>query len=211
MTLLLLALAPGLVIALYVYVRDKYEHEPLGLLAWTFALGALGAPLAAVVERLVPYVPLIGPVEEVAKFLAVRLFAYRSREFNEPFDGVVYCVMASMGFATLENVMYVLGGGMSIGIERALISVPGHAAFGAIMGYYVGRAKFEEQNADILLLRGVVFASIAHGVFDFGLFSHSLPGLAGSAIAFIVAVICAIRAIGESSRLSGRFWAGQEA
>lgn len=226
MTLLLLALAPGLVIALYIYVRDKYEHEPLALVAWTFALGALGALVAGALEGFFPYqqrtatllataanaMLVVGPVEEVVKFLAVRWFAYRSHEFNEPFDGVVYCVMASMGFATLENVMYAIGGGMGTAIERAFISVPGHAAFAAIMGYYMGRAKFDQSGgANSLLLRGVLFAAIAHGVYDFGLLSHSRLGLICSATAFGVAVICGLRAIGESSRLSGRFWAGQEA
>lgn len=226
MTLLLLAVAPGIVIALYIYMRDKYEHEPWKLVAWTFALGALGALFAGLFESFFPYhektatllaiavnaTLVVGPIEEVVKFLAVRLFAYRSAEFNEPFDGVVYCVMASMGFATFENVMYVLAGGVGIGIERALIAVPGHAAFAAIMGYYVGRAKFDRSgNGRQLMFKGVLFAAVAHGVYDFGLFSHSLFGLSCTALAFIAAIIGSWRAVAESSKLSGKFWAAERA
>lgn len=226
MTLLLLALAPGLVIALYVYIRDKYEREPFGLVAWTFALGAFAAVIAALLESLFPYQEktatllaaaanatlLVGPVEEVMKFLAVRLFAYRSSQFNEPFDGVVYCVMAGMGFATLENLMYVLSGGVGIGIERAFISVPGHAAYAIIMGYYLGRAKFEGPGKSrVLMIQGVVFAAVAHGIFDFGLFSHTVFGLLLTVATFLFAVACAWRAMRESTRISGRYWASERA
>lgn len=226
MNLLLLALAPGLVIALYVYMRDKYEREPFKLVAWTFALGVLAAVAAGILESMFPYQEktatllataanatlVVGPIEEVMKFLAVRLLAYRSAAFNEPFDGVVYCVMASMGFATLENLVYVLRGGMGIGIERAFISVPGHAAYGAIMGYYLGRAKFDTSGKSTLLtIQGVVFAAVAHGLYDFGLLSHSIFGLLLTGITFVFAIACAFRAIRESSRLSGVFWAGQKA
>lgn len=226
MELLLLALAPGLVIALYVYIRDKYEREPFGLVAWTFALGAFGAIAAALLESMFPYSEkhatllasaanatlVVAPIEEVVKFLAVWLIAYRAPEFNEPFDGVVYCVIASMGFATLENIMYVIDGGMGVAVERAFISVPGHAAYGAIMGYYLGRAKFDTSGRSrMLLLTGVLYATIAHGLFDFGLLSHTGYGLLITAITFIFAIGCALRAIRFSSKASGEFWARQEA
>lgn len=225
MTLLLLAVAPGALIALYVYVRDKYEREPFGLLAWTAGLGAFAAVIAGPLETLFPYPEasatllaaavnatlVVGPIEEILKFFAVRFFAYQSVEFNEPFDGIVYCVIASMGFATLENLMYVLAHGTGVGLERAFVSVPGHAAFGAIMGYYLGRAKFEAPaNAVRLQVIGVALAALAHGLFDFGLLSHTLAGLGLTVLVFLAAVVAAFRAMRASSRLSGAYWAGQK-
>jgi RsiW-degrading membrane proteinase PrsW (M82 family) len=225
MELLLLALAPGLVIALYVYVRDKYEREPFKAVAVTFALGAFGAFVAAMLESAFPYhektatllataanaTLVVAPIEEVVKFLVVWLFVYRAPAFNEPFDGVVYCVMASMGFATLENIAYVMGGGMHVAIERALISVPGHAAYGAIMGYYMGRAKFDTSGQKAtLLFKGLLLAIIAHGLFDFGLLSRSGWGILCTLITFAIAIRCARRAIIESSKASGAFWGLQK-
>ena len=226
MELLLLALAPGLVIALYIYVRDKYEREPFKAVALTFVLGIVAAAAAGVIESAFPYSDksatllataanatlVVGPVEELAKFLVVWLFVYRSPEFNEPFDGIVYCVMASMGFATIENIAYVFDGGMHVGIERALFSVPGHAAYAVIMGYYMGRAKFDTTgHSRALLATGLILAIVTHGLFDFGLMMKSGGGLLITLAAFLFAVIYAVRAIRESSRLSGEFWSRERA
>jgi protease PrsW len=226
MNLLLVALAPGLVIALYIYMRDKYEREPFKLVASTFGLGALAAVAAAFIETAFPdggkhatllataanATLVVAPVEEILKFLVVWLIAYRAPAFNEPFDGVVYCMMASMGFATLENIAYVIDGGMGVGIERAIISVPGHAAYAAIMGYYMGRAKFDTSGKRVhLMLTGLVLAILAHGVFDFGLLSHTGTGIICTAIIFVFAIICGMRAIRESSKLSAAYWAAKEA
>lgn len=225
MELLLLALAPGLTIALYIYLRDRYEREPFKALALTFVLGALGAIAAAMLEAAFPYQEksatmlataanatlVVAPIEETVKFLAVWLLVFRAPVFNEPFDGVVYCVIASMGFATLENLMYVLGGGMHVALERAFVSVPGHAAFGAIMGYYVGRARFETGGKRrLLLLQGLLYAAIAHGLFDFGLLSRTGWGIACAALTFIAALILALLAIRASSAESGAFWAAAQ-
>jgi RsiW-degrading membrane proteinase PrsW (M82 family) len=225
MELLLLALAPGLVIAFYIYVRDKYEREPFKHVALTFFIGIIAALIAALIESAFPYnektatalataanaTLVVGPIEEIAKFLVVWLFMYRSPEFDEPFDGVVYCVMASMGFATIENIAYVFDGGMHVGIERALFSVPGHAAYAAIMGYYMGRAKFDTSGRSrALLATGLILAIVAHGLYDFGLMLHSGAGLIITLITFIFAVTYALRAIRESSRLSGAFWAARQ-
>jgi RsiW-degrading membrane proteinase PrsW (M82 family) len=225
MNLLLLALAPGIVITMYVYLRDKYEREPLKLVSWTFALGALAGVGAGIAEAFFPYndhtatlaataanaTLVVAPIEEVAKFLVVWLIAYRSPAFNEPFDGVVYCVMASMGFATLENILYVTGYGAGVGLERAFFSVPGHAAYGIVMGYYMGRAKFDTTGKrGVLLLTGLVFAIVLHGLFDFGLMSHSGAGLLLTLFTFGFAVRYAFKAMRESSRLSGEYWASEK-
>jgi RsiW-degrading membrane proteinase PrsW (M82 family) len=82
-------------------------------------------------------------------------------------DGIVYAVSASLGFATAENVMYVMSLGIGTGITRAFLAVPGHALFGALMGSYIGRAKFNPIKETKLLTTGVVLAIFCHGLYDF--------------------------------------------
>ncbi len=111
--------------------------------------------------------------EEIMKFIAVFYGAYRVREFDEPIDGVVYSVSSSLGFATLENIFYVLEGGFVVGIVRGIFSVPGHAIYGAIMGFYMGRAKFSlERNP--LLVKSLFYPILLHGTYDFLLFLDPL-------------------------------------
>ena len=80
--------------------------------------------------------------EEGMKFLAFYFFFWKNRNFNERFDGIVYAVYISLGFAGIENILYVFTGGYSVGVIRALTAVPAHALFGIVMGYYFGMAKF---------------------------------------------------------------------
>ena len=119
----------------------------------------------------------IGFTEEFSKFIFVRYYTFRKPDFNEPFDGITYCVMVAIGFATFENFLYVLNsfsengysGGFSTAFIRAIFSVPGHAMFGVIMGFYLG---IEKHNKKINLgFYGLVLAAVAHGMFDFCLFN----------------------------------------
>jgi RsiW-degrading membrane proteinase PrsW (M82 family) len=110
---------------------------------------------------------IIAPIEELAKYVAVKRWVYKSMEFDEVMDGIVYTVAVSLGFATVENIFYVVTQGVEIGIARAFLAVPGHAFFGALMGFYIGLAKFDKEKEIQLLTKGVVFAIIAHGLYDF--------------------------------------------
>jgi RsiW-degrading membrane proteinase PrsW (M82 family) len=102
----------------------------------------------------------------------------RHPSFNEVYDGILYSVAASLGFATLENIMYVvMGGGYGVALLRALLSVPGHALWGVIMGYYVGRARFAPaQQRGGLVLHGVGLAVFWHGLYDFLAFGADYKG-----------------------------------
>ncbi|MGE5590370.1 MAG: PrsW family glutamic-type intramembrane protease [Bacillota bacterium] len=148
-----LAIAPAAALLMFVYLRDRYEREPKRLVFIVFLTGALAILPAVIVESAlmavwpgagVLYVAFVaaGLVEEGAKWAAVRLTAYRSRQFNEPMDGIVYAAAASLGFATVENLLYVGAGGVATGLTRAFLAVPGHAFFGVAMGYYLGLARF---------------------------------------------------------------------
>jgi RsiW-degrading membrane proteinase PrsW (M82 family) len=193
MHLLLLAIAPATVIILYIYFKDKFEKEPISFLFKNFVLGAtasilITAILGGFVNSLFPLIDkeiifqqfikafvVVALVEEFSKYIIVRYFAQRNKEFNEPFDGIVYSVMVSMGFATLENVLYVFQHGVSTGIIRAFTAVPAHATFAILMGYFMGKAKFSN-NRFALNLTGLFCATLFHGAYDFFLFIDFIPG-----------------------------------
>ena len=181
-TLLLVALAPVFIIGAYVYYRDKYDREPVGLLLKALAAGAVAViPILLLEEFLSLFRPfftgisgaaytafvIAGFSEELFKFLAVFLLFWKSKHFNEKFDGIVYAVFVSLGFAGVENVLYVLDGGMSTGMVRALTAVPAHAVFGVSMGFYLGLAKFYEKEKKQHLCKALLVPILLHGIYDF--------------------------------------------
>ncbi len=186
MNLLILALAPVFVIALYVYFRDKYDKEPLSLLLKAIGLGVVIPIPVILVERFLSNIMppfsdiwaalynafiVAGFTEEFFKFLALYLLVWKSPYFNEKFDGIVYAVFVSLGFAGVENILYVFQHGETTGYIRALVSVPGHALFGVTMGFYFGIARFYNKREGVLLLKSIIFPTILHGIFDFVLMS----------------------------------------
>jgi RsiW-degrading membrane proteinase PrsW (M82 family) len=128
---------------------------------------------------------VVALVEESSKYLAVRVSVYRSREFNEPMDGLVYGAIAGLGFAAPENLLYVLSRGAGLGVIRAVLSVPGHALWGSIIGYYLARQKFTGARRSGLV--GLSVAVMLHAAFDYGLVG--MDPLAGFMIAIGVVVI----------------------
>jgi RsiW-degrading membrane proteinase PrsW (M82 family) len=188
--LLVLAIAPALFIFLYIYRKDCYEPEPLSLVLWVFFLGALSVIPALLLEM--PFTDegvsstIAAPViEESLKFLVVFLTIYRNPKFDEPMDGIVYAMAAGLGFATIENIFYVLDGGVAVGILRAIASVPGHVIFSCIWGFALGTAKFRPETKRIwIILPGLFGAMFLHGLFNF-----SLEFLEASGIVLILFVI----------------------
>ena len=113
---------------------------------------------------------LSGFVEELAKWVVLVAAIYHWEEFDEPLDGVVYGVAVALGFATLENVLFVARLGLGVAWMRALFAVPAHALFGATMGYYAGRCKFDRggklwRDRALCLFMPIVF----HGCYDYAL------------------------------------------
>jgi RsiW-degrading membrane proteinase PrsW (M82 family) len=186
LNLLILATAPVIIILVYVYVRDKYEKEPLAFLFKALLAGML-ITLPIILVNLwiegykvyfegllqVGYVAFIvaGLVEELFKFIALYLLVWHHREFNEKFDGIVYAVFISLGFAMVENIMYVYRFGETTGYLRAFTAVPAHALFGVTMGYFFGLAKFGEIKRYVNLLKALFFPVLLHGVYNFILMS----------------------------------------
>lgn len=202
MELILLALAPAAAVIWYIYGRDKYEKEPVRLLALSFFLGILSIFPAIMGSALgesfgfslsdnifITFAHAFIAValsEELAKFLFLRYIMFNRKEFNEPFDGIIYAVMIGMGFAAFENILYVADGGYTTAVLRAFTAVPAHAAFGVIMGYFVGLAKFNPENRQRLLLTGLFWAVAAHGAYDFFLMQQNFELL--GLLAFIVLI-----------------------
>ena len=108
-----------------------------------------------------------GTTEELFKYFALYLLIWKSPSFNEKFDGIVYAVFVSLGFAAVENVMYVIDGGIQTAAIRAVTAVPAHAIFGVTMGYYLGIAHMYKELKKQYLLKAIAIPVLLHGIYDF--------------------------------------------
>ncbi|MFT3680293.1 MAG: PrsW family glutamic-type intramembrane protease [Ferruginibacter sp.] len=222
MNLLALAIAPGIAICIYIYCKDRYNKEPLHLLLLSFFLGMLST-IPAIIFQVMSGISIeslqgkqlsdiahfaflvVALSEELSKFAMVRLFLYPKKAFDEPFDGIVYAVMVSMGFATLENIGYVMQHGVSTGIVRMFLSVPAHATFGVIMGYYLGLAKFDRSKRMMHIILSIAGPVIFHGAFDFFLFvGKNIFYMMGTLVSFYIAIRLSRKAIKKHQELSAR-------
>lgn len=217
-----IALAPVAIVFTIVFMLDRYDREPLRLLILSFVFGILIAvpvvfaeiymqQLFGIQDEQNPLLPtvllafvVVAFSEEGFKFLVLRLYAYPKKAFDEPYDGIMYAVAVSMGFAAIENVLYVLGGGLGVGILRMFTAVPAHAAFAHMMGYFVGLAKFESNAAKRVgfMLLGLGLAVLTHGLYDFFLMYDDAAFGLFSFVVLLVAIILAFRAIRAHQRRS---------
>lgn len=197
--LALLAIAPAIFWLWFFYNKDRYEPEPLSWILLVYFLGiAITIPVAFVEGMLGDILPeflivvLVAPVvEETGKYLVVRRTVYESGEFDEPVDGIVYAAAAGLGFATLENIMYVfsafdtsLGLALQTGLVRGVISVPGHVLFAAMWGYALGMARFAPEGKQVgIIAGGLLLAMAAHSLFNL-----LLSNAVGSAILLLVVI-----------------------
>lgn len=188
--LLISAVAPSLALLYYFYLKDKYEKEPGQMLIKAFALGSLAViPVVFFELRLnifdlaemdylkAGYTAFIvaGLVEEGFKFFIFWFFLWKNKNFNETYDGIVYSVFISLGFATTENIGYVLLSGYHTAFIRSITAVPAHALFGVTMGYYLGKARFADKKEKMkYLLLAFTVPVVLHGIYDFILFSQSM-------------------------------------
>ncbi len=218
-----LALLPAIMLMVFVYRHDKAEPEPVGMIGKVFVRGALSAFLAMLLEVgfgtvfaalldtdslvysiLAVFVGIAG-VEEFVKRRVLMKHVWNNPEFNFRFDGIVYGVSSALGFAALENILYVLDAGMGTALIRAVTAVPAHAAFGVLMGYYIGQAKAYENVGDMAsrsryLACSLIVPSIAHGIYDWILMYGSESMMAGWLIFIIVLDVLAIVIVKKSSR-----------
>jgi protease PrsW len=181
--LLGIALAPGVAIAMYIYLKDKHEREPLVLLFTCFLYGIFSTFITLfiswpvnilivlkendVVHEFINAIFKVALVEEFSKFIFLRFLLFPNKNFNEPFDGIVYAVMVGMGFATLENVLYVFEYGFQTGVLRMFTAVPAHATFAVMMGFYIGKAKFLHARNFYFGLLALLVPTLFHGAYDY--------------------------------------------
>lgn len=208
---LAIAIFPAIFFMIYIYRNDDKEKEPPLLLLKCIIGGLLSVPIAIILEMIAEAVVIyllenvvsatrvnygvltaifVGLIEEGAKFFFLYKFTWKDKAFNYRFDGIVYAVFVSLGFAALENVFYVFNYGTGVALQRALLTIPGHMSFAVYMGLYYGHAKVSEavNNPDAKALNlkaAYAFAVLLHTIFDATLMVESDIGL----IIFFIFVI----------------------
>lgn len=224
--LLFLAIIPVVIILTYIYRKDK-NKEPGGLLVTLFIMGIISCfmvlAISHIMNMIFPFMAKgtehmtffevmayafigVALVEEFSKFFMTYLFSYRHKSYDEVYDGIVYAVFVSLGFAFFENILYVLSNqSISVGIARGILAVPGHACDAVFMGYYLSVAKVytrqkKKKLAKKNLVLSVLAPTILHGIYDFCLFTGKLTFV----ILFLVFVVFMyIGAIKKIKQLAG--------
>ena len=208
MTLLISSIAPALLIMFLLYKHDL-DKEPIQMLVKAFFGGVLSIFIALAIalplglfESAFPsgfmqsfYSAFFGAAipEEFAKWLIFYWLIKKAPHFDQYYDGILYAIFISMGFALVENILYVMSGGLSVAISRAIFSVPGHMLFAIPMGYYLSISKFEEgKQASNHRILSLVLPMLLHGTFDFILMyadakSQVNPSIAGLLMIVFVA------------------------
>jgi RsiW-degrading membrane proteinase PrsW (M82 family) len=210
-----LAFAPGIFWLWLVYRRDKYRPEPRALVVRAFLWGmVIAVPVAALESFLIwlanprtffssagaftlgtaAYMSFVvaGLTEELGKFVVVRRTVYREPYFDEPMDGLVYSSATALGFASLENFSYLLSFGWELILIRGPYSTLAHVLFAAMWGYPLGLSKIREGGARRWIWFGLICSMIAHGLFDFFMFTGgsysllSLPVFVASGVLFVI-------------------------
>ncbi|MFW5891506.1 MAG: PrsW family intramembrane metalloprotease [bacterium] len=190
LNLILTAVTPGIALAITIYLIDKYDREPVKLLVKTFIGGAIITIPTIFLESILAGFNIFGGIigiayqafivagfsEEFMKRLVVNKVAYYNKHFDEKLDGIVYAVFAALGFATVENIMYVVfrfSDVESVGVYRAVLSVPAHMLFAVTMGYYLSLAKFSkiEEEKTFYYKKSLTAPMLLHGIFNFILMS----------------------------------------
>ncbi|MBP5654074.1 MAG: PrsW family intramembrane metalloprotease [Clostridiales bacterium] len=213
-----LALIPVIGLLIFIYFNDKKEKEPIGLLLALFFTGmatVISAIIAEVVGQVVVRIVapnesvlrsifiatmIVGPAEELGKFLVLRLITWKNRNFDYSYDAIVYAVFVSLGFALLENIEYVFTGGLTAALVRMFSAVPGHACFAVFMGYFYGKAKYASlTNAKgkcaLYTFLSMIVPIAIHGVYDAILMAGRAMGedsVAGLAVLLWIGLVIAL-------------------
>jgi RsiW-degrading membrane proteinase PrsW (M82 family) len=217
MLLLGIAAAPVVLMLLWFYHKDKFQKEPLRMLFYAFLAGCVSIFPAIIIEftwqnqgftqvgdnyYLAFYAfVVVAFSEEISKFVFLRRILNKPY-VDEPYDGILYSVMVSMGFAFVENIFYVFEHGLGVGILRAFTAIPAHATFAAVMGYFLGKAKF---NGNFIgnTIFGILGAVLLHGFYDYFLFINNIPLIQlGALLSLIIGIVLtrsAIRIHNENS------------
>ena len=221
--LIFAAVIPALILMVKVYSSDKIEKESPRLLIRLVEAGILAALLALIEEKvgqwlirllipqdtelfyLVLFFIVVGLSEESSKYLFMKKRTWDNPEFNYQYDGAVYALFTSLGFALWENISYVLDYGFSTALVRAVTAIPGHASFGVFMGVFYGAAKRAEVHGDsqksrLYRILGVVTATLMHGAYDYLATSETGSGSFWFFVYVVLLFIFAYRTVSRSSK-----------
>ena len=219
--LMALAIIPGLLIIIYVYTKDRVEKEPIGLIVKLVIFGMITTILAGYAEAyasmLFPQYP-VGSLpyalinsfalaafwEELLKYLALRIGSWRNPSFNYRFDGIVYGVSVAVGFAVLENIMYVAQYGFQTAVVRAFTAVPLHAFCGVFMGVFYSYSKKasiigQRRLSAMCTLLSLLVPMMIHGIYDTLAFLKADFAFYGLMIFVVFLYVMAIRTIKKNS------------
>ena len=209
--ILLTALLPIAILVYYINHKDRKSPEPTGQLLKAFFYGILSIPLSFCISipleligvYSVEATSILGSIstaflgaaipEETAKFIMLWLLLRKNRYFDEKMDGIVYAVCVSLGFAALENIMYLFSNAesyLSVGIVRAIFAIPGHFCFGILMGYYYSLAEFypktPKKNKVLILIAPI----LVHGLYDSILFIINVTPTISGILLIVFLVFC---------------------
>ena len=207
----LTALLPIAILVYYIYHKDEKSPEPTGQLVKAFLFGILSVPVSFCLS--IPFgiiglypieaTSILGSIstaffgaaipEEIAKFIMLWLLLRKNPYFDEKMDGIVYAVCVSLGFAALENIMYLFSNEeayLSVGIARAIFAVPGHFCFGILMGYYYSLAKFYSKTPTKNKALILVAPIIVHGLYDSILFIINVTPAISGILLIVFLVFC---------------------
>lgn len=176
--LLSAGIAPALALMSFFYLKDRFNTEPLLPIIRSFLYGALLVfPIMFIqyafsVENIgqSPFVSsfiLTGMLEEFFKWFIFIYTIYKFTDFDSVYDGIIYGVAISLGFATLENILYLFAHGIEYALSRAIFPVSSHALFGVIMGYYLGKAKFNATHSRSIMISALFIPITLHGLYDY--------------------------------------------
>ena len=184
-TIISLAIIPVIVLIIFLLVVDRHDREPMRLLGKVFLFGMISSIPILVVEMILVnfnvFAGILGIIfqafivagltEEFMKRMVVMKTAYRHPAFNEKMDGIIYCAFAALGFAAVENVMYLFSyfqDSPSVALYRAIFSVPGHMLFAVTMGYYLALSKYAESPglSRKFYSKSLIYPVLLHGTFN---------------------------------------------
>ena len=202
------AVLPAVILMVYVYRKDQKDLEPMGLLGACLLMGVAAAFASIALEGLgmtalstsqidqtTPLYILalsfgvVAVVEEGTKLFFLYLKTWKHPAFDYKFDGIIYAVFVSLGFAAFENIKYVFSYGLAVALPRAVLAIPGHMTFAVVMGVFYGRAKYLENHGKpgkwLYIFLGWLFAVLLHGFYD----TCAMLGTAEASMVFTVFIV----------------------
>lgn len=217
---------PAIFWAGYHYYKDRHMPEPIGNLVLCFGLGILSFYLGklmymgldllglrfdafALAESsragLLAYSVLaIGGIEEFAKLLPFLIVALRFKAFDEPLDGIIYAAFIALGFATVENILYLqYADGLEM-IGRGFASPLVHVMFASIWAFNIGLAFLQRRRLTAIVLKYLGLAALAHGVYDFMVIALPLSALPLSALLILAIWLWRMHLIRDLHRRAGK-------